>query len=167
MTLAFLPLLFLAQEPQNPSPMVEHTRAHPRVAQQTPPGRREGNLFLPAKLKLRAETPLLIFFHGGDWLPQAAVARRSRMAVMTFPSSMKDPVKLTDAIAAAEAATHVKFAPLALGGWSAGCGTIRDLLLKSQELLNRTHALLFISRSRLTGRSRRTTFGRPSAERVT
>jgi len=26
---------------QNPSPMVEHTRAHPRLAEQTPPGRRE------------------------------------------------------------------------------------------------------------------------------
>jgi len=143
-TLALLPLLWLAQEPQNPSPMVEHTRAHPRVAQQNPPGRREGNLFIPAKLKLRAETPLLIFFHGGDWLPQVAVARRSRMAVMAFPPSMKDPEKLMEAIAAAEAVAHVKFSPLTLGGWSAGCGAIRDLLLKSQELFNRTHALLLI-----------------------
>src|SRR5258706_13836277 len=105
--------------------MLEHARAHPRVAQQNPPGRREGNLFIPAKLKLRMETPLLIFFLGVDWLQQAAVARRSRLAVMTFPPSMKDPVKLTEAIAAVEAATHVKFAPLTLGGWSAGCGTIR------------------------------------------
>ncbi len=123
--------------------MIEHTRAHPRVAQQTPPGRRVGPLFLPAKLKLRAETPLLIFFHGGDWLPQVAVARRSRMAAMTFPASMQDPAKLLAAIAEAETAAQVRFAPLTLGGWSAGCGAIRELL-KSQPLFDRTHALLLI-----------------------
>ena len=27
-----------AQQAQNPSPMVEHTRAHTRLAEQTPPG---------------------------------------------------------------------------------------------------------------------------------
>ena len=45
----------LAQQPQNPSPLVEHTRAHPRLAEETPPGRREplevGTLFLPARLR--------------------------------------------------------------------------------------------------------------------
>ena len=30
-----------AQQPQNPSPMVEHTRAHARFKEQSPPGRRE------------------------------------------------------------------------------------------------------------------------------
>src|SRR5215813_8873967 len=38
-----------AQQSQNPSPMVEHTRAHPRLKEETPPGRREklelGTLF--------------------------------------------------------------------------------------------------------------------------
>src|SRR5579871_4321864 len=41
---------------QNPSPMVEHTRAHPRLAEARPNGRREpltvGTLFLPDKLRL-------------------------------------------------------------------------------------------------------------------
>jgi len=40
-----------AQQPQNPSPMVEHSRAHPRLAQQSPPGTRRtlelGTLYLP------------------------------------------------------------------------------------------------------------------------
>ena len=44
-----------AQQPQNPSPMVERTRAHPRLQEQSPPGRREklalGTLFLPAGMK--------------------------------------------------------------------------------------------------------------------
>jgi len=30
-----------AQQAQNPSPMVEHTRAHRRLKEQSPPGRRE------------------------------------------------------------------------------------------------------------------------------
>ena len=53
-----------AQQPQNPSPMVEHTRAHPRLKQETPPGRREnldlGTLFLPSHSRA-----ILFFFHGG------------------------------------------------------------------------------------------------------
>jgi hypothetical protein len=44
-----------AQQSQNPSPMVEHTRAHPRLKEQSPPGRREklvlGTLFLPVGMK--------------------------------------------------------------------------------------------------------------------
>ena len=123
--------------------MVEHTRAHPRLTKQTPPGRRIGSLFLPEKLKLRSPVPLLVFFHGGDWLPEVAVARRSRMAVLTQPSTMKDPAKLTTLLNEAESAAGVKFAPLTLGGWSAGCGAIRELL-KSPELYERTRALLLI-----------------------
>src|ERR1017187_7116024 len=72
-----------AQQPQNPSPMVEHTRAHLRLAEQSPPGRREkldvGTLFLPAGLKNGA--PLLFFFHGGAWIPEVAAARNKTAAV--------------------------------------------------------------------------------------
>src|SRR6476659_3281515 len=72
-----------AQQSQNPSPMVEHTRAHPRLKEVTPPGRREplelGNLFVPKGLR---PSTLLIFFHGGTWLPELAGAR-NRMAVIS------------------------------------------------------------------------------------
>jgi hypothetical protein len=65
-----------AQQNQNPSPMVEHTRAHPRLKQETPPGLREklelGSLFIPAKMERRndrngaaARLPLFVHFHGG------------------------------------------------------------------------------------------------------
>jgi hypothetical protein len=44
-----------AQQPQNPSPMVEHTRTHPRLNERSPSGRRQklalGTLFLPAGMK--------------------------------------------------------------------------------------------------------------------
>lgn len=139
--------VWIAQEPQNPSPMVEHTRAHPRLIQQTPVGRREklatGTLFIPEKLKLRPSVPLLIFFHGGDWLPQVAVARRSRMAVISLPATVKNPVLLLDLIAEAEHRVNGRFAPLTLGGWSAGCGAIRELL-QSREVYDRAVALLLI-----------------------
>ena len=73
-----------AQQAQNPSPMVEHSRAHPRLKEVSPPGRREalelGELFIPRGLR---PTTLLVFFHGGTWLPEVAAAR-NRMAVVAI-----------------------------------------------------------------------------------
>ncbi|MEP7271859.1 MAG: hypothetical protein ABI882_10180, partial [Acidobacteriota bacterium] len=92
------------QQPQNPSPMVEHTRAHPRLQEESPAGRREtlalGTLFLPAKLKLRSATPLLVFFHGGRWLPELSAERAGGTAVIsiqigagggTYANAFQDP----------------------------------------------------------------------------
>ena len=63
----------LAQQAQNPSPMVEHTRAHPRLAEARPPGRREGlelgTLFVPERLASKAGTE-------GDAAPPGRVPRR-------------------------------------------------------------------------------------------
>src|SRR5580704_11875556 len=75
--------------PQNPSPMVEHTREHPRLTKTTPPGRREklelGTLFISEKL--HSKTPkLFFFFHGGDWLPEYAAAQQKDTAVITVQS---------------------------------------------------------------------------------
>jgi poly(3-hydroxybutyrate) depolymerase len=85
--LVLLALPLLAQQPQNPSPMVEHTRAHPRTVESTPAGRRLklelGTLFIPARLEHRRELPLLVHFHGGTWLPEVAAARYGRAAVIT------------------------------------------------------------------------------------
>src|ERR1019366_6711299 len=76
-----------AQQPQNPSPMVEHTRAHARLKEQSPPGRREklalGTLFLPAGMKTANGGAILFFFHGGTWLPEVAAAR-NKVAVVTL-----------------------------------------------------------------------------------
>lgn len=61
-----------AQQPQNPSPMVEHARAHPRLPQEAPAGRREklelGTLFIPARLQTRKRLPL------SAYLPVALIA---------------------------------------------------------------------------------------------
>ena len=69
----------VAQSPQNPSPMVEHTRAHERVAKSQPAGDRHelplGTLFIPAALSGESRLPLVIHFHGSDWLPEVAAER--------------------------------------------------------------------------------------------
>src|SRR5690349_19884777 len=80
---ALLAFAAFAQQSQNPSPMVEHTRPHPRLAEEHPAGRREklelGMLYLP----WRAPPVLLLFFHGGTWLPEVAAAR-NRVAVVAI-----------------------------------------------------------------------------------
>jgi hypothetical protein len=128
-----------AQQAQNPSPMVEHTRAHQRLKEQSPPGRREklelGTLFLPAGEKANAGT-LLFFFHGGTWLPEIAAAE-NRMAVVTVQAGsgsgtyarlFEDPARFPALLKEAEDKAGVRFGHVLLGGWSAGCGAIRQIL---------------------------------------
>jgi len=66
--------------------MVEHTRAHPRLKEQAPRGRREklalGTLFLGAGMKTANGAAILFFFHGGAWLPEVAAAQ-NKVAVVT------------------------------------------------------------------------------------
>lgn len=127
---------------QNPSPMVEHTRAHPRLTQQSPPGNRYplplGTLFVPQGLRPNRPVTLLFFFHGGGWLPELAASGQSRMAVVTVQAGagsgsyvrlFQDPTRFLSLVASAESASHLHFSQIALGGWSAGCGALRQVLL--------------------------------------
>jgi hypothetical protein len=145
-----------APMPQNPSPMVEHTRAHPRLEQKQPEGRREklalGTLFLPAKLKRKASTPLLFFFHGGAWLPEVAAARDGRTAVVAiqigagssvYANAFHDPKLFLALVREAEAKAGMRFAPITLGGWSAGCGAIRQIL-STPESYDRVASVILI-----------------------
>lgn len=131
--------------PQNLSPMVEHTRAHPRLAQVTPQGRRIklnlGNLFLPAKLKLTSATPLLFFFHGPAWIGELA-AQENATAVITmqlgsgsavYARSFLDAKFFAAVVQEAETKGGVKFGPITLSGWSAGCGAIRQILSAPED----------------------------------
>jgi hypothetical protein len=139
--LLFLASTLLAQMKQNPSPMVEHTREHPRLAKQTPRGRRVGlelgTLFVPEKVKNTRGVSLLFFFHGGDWLPEVAAARQRKMAVVsvqagqvssTYANLFADPRRFPKLIAEAENKSGLKFSAVDLGGWSAGCGALREIL---------------------------------------
>lgn len=125
-----------AQQAQNPSPMVEHTRAHPRLPQSRPPGQREtlelGTLFVPP----HAAPILLFFFHGGTWLPEVA-AERNRIAVVgvqagsgsgTYARLFTDPARFPRLLEEARAKAGIPFSRVILGGWSAGCGALRQIL---------------------------------------
>jgi hypothetical protein len=126
---------------QNPSPMVEHTRPHPRLDPKAPPGRREkltlGTLFLPARLRLKSPVPLLIFFHGPAFVPEAAAARHGRTAAIgihigagsgVYVEAFRNPELFGKLLREAETAAGVKFGPVTLAGWSAGCGAIRQIM---------------------------------------
>jgi len=139
-----------AQQPQNPSPMVEHTRAHPRLKEEIPPGRREkldlGTLFLPAKSQA-----ILFFFHGGTWLPEVA-ASRNKVAVVsvqagagsaTYARLFNDPQRFLRLLEEAESKAGTKFSRVLLGGWSAGCGAVRQIL-GTPESYARVDAALLI-----------------------
>lgn len=131
------------QTAQNPSPMVEHTRTHPRIPKQQAQGRRftldkNVTLFVPAKWR----PVLLVFFHGGDWLPETAGAR-NRMAVIALPANMRDPARLSALLAEAERAADTRFQTVILGGWSLGCTAVREVL-KSPEVYARVSGLLLI-----------------------
>jgi hypothetical protein len=145
----------LGQQAQNPSPMVEHTRAHPRLPQESPAGRREkldlGTLFLPANLKAAGRTQILFFFHGGTWLPEAAAAGNQVAVVSVQAGSgsaayarlFNDPQRFLALLKEAESKAGMRFGRVMLGGWSAGCGAIRQIL-KTPESYARVDAALMI-----------------------
>jgi len=143
-----------AQQAQNPSPMVEHTRAHPRLKEETPPGRREplelGTLFVPAKLKGRA--PLFVHFHGGSWLPEVAAARTGDTAVISiqigsgssvYAKPFSDPQLFRRLVTEAETKSGMTFSPISLTAWSAGYGAVREIL-KTPENFARIGRVLLI-----------------------
>jgi hypothetical protein len=126
---------------QDPSPMVEHTRTHPRLEKTTLSGRRIGlelgTLFVPEKVKPGRQAELLLFFHGGDWIPELAAAKQRNMAVITVQAGagsstyerlFADPARLPRLLAEAEARSGLTFGEIDLGGWSAGCGALRKIL---------------------------------------
>jgi hypothetical protein len=142
-TLAVLALAGAAwgQMAQNPSPMVEHTRAHPRLKEEHPAGRREklelGTLYLPAG-RTRG---ILFFFHGGTWLPEVAAARHKIAVVSvqvgagsgTYARLFDDPARWPRLLAEAEAKAGGPFPRVLLGGWSAGCGAVRQILRSAES----------------------------------
>jgi hypothetical protein len=139
---------------QNPSPMVEHTRQHPRLQETQPSGRRIslelGTLFVPDSLKPHRPARLLLFFHGGDWIPELAAAKQRQMAVITVQAGagsstyerlFADPERFPRLVAEAESKGGLKFSEIDLGGWSAGCGALRKIL-SDPPSYDRVHRVL-------------------------
>ena len=141
---------------QNPSPMVEHTRVHPRLEQASPRGRREklstGSLFIPAKLQYKKKLPLFVHFHGATWLPEVAAARAGRSAVISihtgtgssaYAKQFSDPVLFGQILREASEKTGIAFGPISLTAWSAGHGAIREIL-QVPEYYDRVQKVLLI-----------------------
>lgn len=126
-----------AAEPQNPSPMVEHTREHPRLKEEHPPGKREklaaGTLFVPEALLGQKEAPLLIFMHGGSWIPEVAAARHGMAALVIqrgdgYKALFEKEEALESLLKAASDHVGKRWTEVTVGGWSAGCQGVRQML---------------------------------------
>lgn len=126
---------------QFPSPMVEHTRRHPRLEPGAPAGRREalsiGSLFVPEALRDQERIPLLIHFHGATWLPEAAAARQERTAVIAVQLGSGSSVyarpferdeRFGELVAEARQVSGCELEPVVLSAWSAGYGAVRQIL---------------------------------------
>lgn len=145
---AALPLSAQAPAPQNPSPMSDTTRPHPRVAEAAPRGRRaavgDGTLFVREGLRARDRLALVVHFHGAPWLVEHHVASaRIDAALVTFQlgsgsgvygRAFTDPAAfsalLVDAAAAAArlVGRPVRWDPVVLTSFSAGYGAVRAIL---------------------------------------
>ncbi|MGK0188530.1 MAG: hypothetical protein ACI9R3_004341 [Verrucomicrobiales bacterium] len=135
-----------AQQKQNPSPMVEHSRSHLRLEKSEPNGSRfplrDGIvLFLPEGANeleaIDASLPLLVHCHGGHWLPQLAAVASGNIGCLSIQIGAGSGAyaRLFEAdgsfqalLSEAEKASKRRIGTITLSGWSAGCGAIREIL---------------------------------------
>lgn len=141
-------LLTLLQTPQNPSPMTESTRPHPRIAQYEPPGHRAvlslGTLYVPPTFAQRNRHLLVVHFHGAPWLvehhvknrlPEAAlvtvqIGAGSRVYADAFSKEgvFTRLMKEAEGQVGALTGVAVRFDRIVLIAFSAGYGAVRSIL---------------------------------------
>ena len=139
--------------PQNPSPMVEHTRKHERIAPRKLPGIRRSfsgplgkpvELFIPAGTRHADALNLVLYFHGSPFVPEYAVSKVGGDHVVAVVSlapgsgvydrTFSDPAVYDSLLARlgreAGAAMHqpATFRTVILVGFSAGYGAVRAIL---------------------------------------
>lgn len=139
-----------AQQTQNPSPMSDTTRPHPRLQEARAAGERVtlslGELFLPARAvaRKREAMPILVHFHGASWLIEQHVARAAPHAALItvnlgsgssryaapFADAARFAALLDEAATAAERVLHTRptWSSVTLTAWSAGYGAVRAIL---------------------------------------
>jgi hypothetical protein len=153
---------------QNPSPMVEHARAHERLAPRALAGVRRSfvgplgkpvQLFVPATARRADALRLVVHFHGSPFVPEYAVARLGGEHVAAVVSlgpgsgvyarTFADPAVYDSLLAgiAREAAVALGAAPIfrrvTLSGFSAGHAAIRSILRDSAHFA-RVDAVLLL-----------------------
>ena len=148
-----VPLRLPPPAAQNPSPMVEETRAHERLARRTldgalvsfaGPAGRAVELYIPARTRSRDTFDLVVHFHGAAWLPQQATADAANGAVAAvvnlgagsgaYHRAFDAPDAFDSLLAgivrevSKAGSTPAAIGRLTLTGFSAGHGAIRVIL---------------------------------------
>ena len=154
--------------PQNPSPMVERTRAHERLAQKqlggttrsfTGPGDKPVEIWVPDERRRRDELDLVVHFLGPAWLPEQAVAQagggHTVAAVVNigagsgvYHRAFTDPAAFDSLLAnitretAAATGRPTRIGRVTLVGFSAGHGAIRQILREPRHFARVSNVLL-------------------------
>ena len=154
--------------PQNPSPMVEATRVHERLAPRdlagirrsfTGPLRKPVEVWIPEGVKRTAELHLVIHFLGAAWLPEYAVSRLGKNTVCAvvnlgagsgiYDRAFSEPAAFDSLLAGiAREISDVSDAPahfrrVTLVGFSAGHGAVR-VILRDPAHFERVDAVLLL-----------------------
>lgn len=171
MVAMLVPALVMGQAPpasQNPSPMVEGTRAHERLAPRSLTGVRRSfdgpagkpvELLIPGQVRDGDPIDLVVHFHGAAWLPQQAVADlgdRIASAVVNlgagsgaYHRAFEDAPSFDSLLTAATrevsavAGKAVRLGRLTLVGYSAGHGAVRAIL-REPRYFARVSAVLLL-----------------------
>jgi hypothetical protein len=164
LSIALILLAFISaasQTSQIPSPMVDHTRPHPRITRTETPGRRVdlkslngAKLFVPPRLNPDRPAPLLIHFHGASWLVEQHIARYlPRFALITVnlgagSGAYRKPFEQAELfqtlLREASEALHLKrgWSSITLTGFSAGYGAVREILRRPENFAVVNNVLL-------------------------
>jgi hypothetical protein len=169
-----LPSLAAAQTPspptasQNPSPMVEESRAHERLSRKDLPSVRRSfpgpagqpvEVLLPDHARTSDVLDLVVHFHGAAWLPEQAVTELHEHTVSavvnlgagsgTYHRGFVDPAAFDSLLAGVtrEASVAigkaVRLRRLTLVGFSAGHGAIRAIIREPRHYA-RVEAILLL-----------------------
>jgi len=149
------------QAAQNPSPISDTTRPHPRIAKVEVPGRRVelpalkgAMLFVGPKVRVLSPVPLIIHFHGVPWLIEYHIAKhfpRAALITVNLGSGSKvygDPFVRENAFqelidqARASIGAQRGWSSITLVGFSAGYGAVRAILRHDKNFAMVNNVLL-------------------------
>jgi hypothetical protein len=153
---------------QNPSPMIEETRVHERLAERDVGGMkrtfsgplgRPVDVWIPANLRNPNRVNLVVHFFGAAWLPQYAVSKLGSDAVAAvvnlgggsgiYDRTFSDAAVFDSLLAGIARMVgestegEVRFRRVTLTGFSAGHGAIRAILREPRHV-TRVDAILLL-----------------------
>ncbi len=149
------------QASQNPSPMTDTTRPHPRIEKTEVRGRRiplsslkGAVLFAGDRVRAEKPVPLIIHFHGAQWLMEYHIARHfPKAALITVnlgsgsrvygePFTQSETFQTMIDEAAEELQLKKDWSSITLVGFSAGYGSIRAILRQPEYFRKVDNVLL-------------------------